>query len=113
MAFSTRLCSIMGGNSAEQAIADLHLGVQALFHAPSGFPGRGGSRPVPAQVAGALGVGFPHGGHAGAQQGNQVFCMMLARGGSVSIRWSMLANVLNRKCGSTWPAWRPCALSTT
>jgi hypothetical protein len=29
------------------------------------------------------------------------FCITLARAGSVSIRWSMLARVLNRKCGST------------
>jgi hypothetical protein len=41
------------------------------------------------------------------------FCIWLARCGSVSIRWSMLASVLNQKCGSTCACIAAMRASTT
>ncbi len=41
------------------------------------------------------------------------FCIFDARAGSVSIRWSMLASVLNRKCGSTCACMAAMRASTT
>jgi hypothetical protein len=38
---------------------------------------------------------------------------VLARGGSVSIRWSIEASVLNRKCGSTCACIAAMRASTT
>ena len=97
----------------QQAVRHVDGGVQALFHAHlQDLEVRPDHRQLAAQVAGPAVAGLAHRRHAGAQQRDQVLLHHAARG-STSIRWSIEASVLNRKCGSTCACMAAMRASTT